>query len=107
MLTGHYVFRQVMDYLPLQVFGRCVKRYQGNRKVREFSCLDQFQCMAFAATDSVGELDAYNLRFSGSATGMRYYVNTNSVIDATGQGISFFPGNSAGTTLAGGNIALD
>jgi hypothetical protein len=48
MLTGHYVFRQVMDYLPLQVFGRCVKRYQGNRKVQEFSCLDQFQCMAFA-----------------------------------------------------------
>jgi Domain of unknown function (DUF4372)/Transposase DDE domain len=48
MLTGQYVFRQVIDHLPLQIFGRCVKRYQGDRKVKDFSCMDQFQCMAFA-----------------------------------------------------------
>lgn len=29
-------------------FHKCVDRYQGNRKIRSFSCLDQFLCMAFA-----------------------------------------------------------
>jgi len=37
-----------MDYLPLDEFRKCVKRYQGNYKVKSFSCLDQFLCMAFA-----------------------------------------------------------
>ena len=29
-------------------FRRCVKRYRGNYKLKSFSCLDQFLCMAFA-----------------------------------------------------------
>ncbi len=29
-------------------FRKCVKRYRGNYKVKTFSCLDQFLCMAFA-----------------------------------------------------------
>ena len=42
------VFAQVMDLLPLQKFRKCVKRYRGDYRVRKFSCLDQFLCMAFA-----------------------------------------------------------
>ena len=42
------VFSQVMDYLPMPAFRRCVARYQGNRKVQSFTCLDQFLCLAFA-----------------------------------------------------------
>jgi hypothetical protein len=37
-----------MDFLPLAEFRRCVARYQGEYKVRGFSCLDQFLCLAFA-----------------------------------------------------------
>ena len=37
-----------MDFLPLSEFRRCVARYQGDYKVRGFSCLDQFLCRAFA-----------------------------------------------------------
>jgi hypothetical protein len=37
-----------MDFLPLSEFRRCVARYQGDYKVRGFSCLDQFLCLAFA-----------------------------------------------------------
>ena len=48
MYTGKTVFSQVMDYLPLHAFRRCVKRYGGNRYIKTFSCLDQFYCMAFA-----------------------------------------------------------
>jgi len=42
------VFAQVMDFLPMHAFRRCVERYQGNHKVQSFKCLDQFFCMAFA-----------------------------------------------------------
>jgi hypothetical protein len=46
--TGQTVFSQVMNFLPLHTFRRCVNRYGGDRNVRAFTCLDQFLCMAFA-----------------------------------------------------------
>ena len=48
MNTGRIVFSQVMDFLPLREFRKCVKRYRGNYKVQKFSCMNQFLCMAFA-----------------------------------------------------------
>ena len=48
MNTGKTIFAQVMDFLPLDEFRKCVKRYQGNYKIKNFSCLDQFLSMAFA-----------------------------------------------------------
>jgi len=42
------VFSQVMDYLPMHEFRRCVNRYRGNYQVKSFSCWDQYLCMAFA-----------------------------------------------------------
>ena len=48
MYTGKLVFSQVMEHLPLHVFHQCVDRYCGNFKVKEFTCLDQYFCMAFA-----------------------------------------------------------
>ncbi|MEJ2024142.1 MAG: IS4 family transposase [Deltaproteobacteria bacterium] len=48
MNSGRTVFSQLMDFLPKYDFTRCVNRYRGNHRVRSFSCLDQFRCMAFA-----------------------------------------------------------
>ncbi len=48
MNTGKLVFAQVMSHLPLTTFRRCVARYDGEHKVKHFTCLDQFLCMAFA-----------------------------------------------------------
>jgi len=42
------IFSQVMDFLPLPQFRKCVARYDGEHKVQRFSCLDQLLCMAFA-----------------------------------------------------------
>ncbi len=42
------MFAQLMQHLPLTTFRRCVTRYRGEFKVKSFSCLDQFLCMAFA-----------------------------------------------------------
>jgi len=48
MYSGKMVFAQVAEFLPMYEFQKCVQRYRGNYKVKDFSCLDQFLCMAFA-----------------------------------------------------------
>jgi hypothetical protein len=48
MNQGKLVFAQIVDHLPLTTFRRCVARYGGEHKVKHFSCLDQYLCMAFA-----------------------------------------------------------
>jgi hypothetical protein len=48
MFAGKLVFAQVMDHLPLHTFRRYVARHRGEHKVKRFSCLDQYLCMAFA-----------------------------------------------------------
>lgn len=37
-----------MDFLPRDNFHRCVQRYNGDHKIKTFSCLDQYLCMVFA-----------------------------------------------------------
>ena len=48
MPTGRIVFSQLMDFVPRHQFNKCVLRYRGNYRARQFKCYDQFLCMAFA-----------------------------------------------------------
>ena len=48
MHHGKLVFAQLMDYLPLHTFRRCVAKYPSQYPTLKFSHLDQFLCMAFA-----------------------------------------------------------
>lgn len=48
MYDGQIVFAQLMAFVPRRPFDTCIRRYQGQRRVRRFSCRDQFLCMAFA-----------------------------------------------------------
>lgn len=48
MLDGRLVFAQLMDFLPVRDFTACVAKYRGQRRMRGFSCRDQFLCLAFA-----------------------------------------------------------
>jgi len=48
MHTGKLVFAQLTEYLPLSTFRRCVARYAGEHKIKRFTCLEQFLCLAFA-----------------------------------------------------------
>ncbi len=41
------VFSQLMDFASDDIFKRCVERYNGNFKKKDFSCWKQFLCMAF------------------------------------------------------------
>ncbi len=48
MDTGKTIFAQLMEFLPVYEFQKCVQRYNGHYKVKHFSCWSQFLCMAFA-----------------------------------------------------------
>lgn len=55
---------------------------------------------AYATTQSYLEL--HSNTFSGSATGVRYNSDLNSVIYTAGGGATYFPGNTSGATATGG-----
>ncbi|HEY1686055.1 MAG TPA: IS4 family transposase [Tepidisphaeraceae bacterium] len=48
MHKGRFIFAQLLDLLSRYELAQCVDRYQGNRRVRTFSCWDQFLVMLFA-----------------------------------------------------------
>jgi hypothetical protein len=48
MNQGRTVFLQLISFLPDREFRRCVERYQGDSRLRGFSCWDQYLSMAFA-----------------------------------------------------------
>jgi hypothetical protein len=48
MNYGRTVFTQLIGFLPDRDFRRCVARYSGDSRLREFSCWDQYLTMAFA-----------------------------------------------------------
>ena len=48
MNQGSTVFAQILDFLPKRQFRRYVAKYNGNHRLRSFTCFDQYLCMAFA-----------------------------------------------------------
>jgi hypothetical protein len=48
MYEGRTVFSQLLDHLPRHTFRRLVARHGGDRRVRSFTCWDQFLAMFFA-----------------------------------------------------------
>lgn len=48
MNNGRPVFAQIVSQIHLEVFQRCVRRFIDNPQRLDFSCWDQFLCMAFA-----------------------------------------------------------
>jgi len=47
MNEGKYVFAQINSFIRKHEFNKCVARYNGNHKVKEFTCWYQFLCMSF------------------------------------------------------------
>ncbi len=90
MNTGKTIFSQVMEFLPLYEFHKCVARYHGDYKVLSFSCMDQFLCMAFAQLtyrESLRDIESC-LRFMQSKLyhmGIRGQVSRNTLANANNQ----------------------
>jgi len=60
MSAGKLIFSQLTDWIHPEQFRRCVNRYDGNRKVYNFPCWDQFLAMTFAQVtyrDSLADIE--------------------------------------------------
>jgi len=90
MYDGQIVFSQLMEFVPRRSFDTCVRHYQGERRVRSFSCRDQFLCMAFAQLtyrESLRDIETC-LRAMGSKlyhAGFRSRVSRSTLADANEQ----------------------
>lgn len=49
---GKYIFAQLTDFLPCIVFDRIVKKHNGNKYIRSFTCWNQMLCMVFVLLTS-------------------------------------------------------
>ena len=47
MNKGKYVFAQIMELIHPEEFDRCVSKYNGNYRMRQFSCWHQFLSLSF------------------------------------------------------------
>ena len=77
MNLGKLVFAQITEHLPLTTFRRCVARYGGHHKVKTFSCLNQYLCMAFAQLtyrESLRDIEAC----LGAQAGKLYHMGIKS-----------------------------
>jgi len=80
MNEGRTVFSQLISFLPDREFRRCVERYDGDARLRGFSCWEQFLAMAFAQLtyrESLRDIEAclgavggklYHMGFRGRVT---------------------------------------
>ena len=87
MNTGKTVFSQIMEFLPWRTFQRRVQRYKGNYRVKNFSCSDQFLCMAFAQLtfrESLRDIEAClrSLKNKLYHIGIRGKVSRSTLADA-------------------------
>jgi len=48
MNTGRTILSQLLDFVPKYEFDKCVDKYNGNHRVKTFTCWEQFIVMAFA-----------------------------------------------------------
>ena len=79
MNKGSTVFAQVLDFLPMHQFRRCVERYQGNYRVRSFTCFDQYLCMAFAQITyrkSLRDIECWLRAMDKSSTTLAFVVKS-------------------------------
>ena len=87
MNRGQRVFAQVTQHVPLTTVRRCVARYGGAHKVKSFSCLEQYLCMAVAQLtyrESVRDIEAGLRAQAGTLyhRGIKSRVSRSTLADA-------------------------
>jgi Domain of unknown function (DUF4372)/Transposase DDE domain len=87
MNVGRTVFAQLIEYLPSKEFQKCVARYDGDSRLRGFSCWDQLLAMSFAQLtyrESLRDIEACLRSMSGKLyhMGLRGKVARSTLGDA-------------------------
>jgi len=79
MHEGKMIFSQVMAMLPWWRFRTCVKRYQGDHKVKSFSCREFFLVMVFTQITGRESLSSTALCLNALPS-QRYHLGIRSKI---------------------------
>jgi len=87
MNQGKTVFAQLMSMIPEYEFDKCVDRYNGNHRVRQFTCRDHFYVMSFAQLtqrDSLRDIENCLKAVSGKLyhCGIKHAVPRNTLAKA-------------------------
>ena len=90
MYTERMVFSQVMDFFPYRRFATCVRRYEGDKGVRTFSCRDQLLCLIFAQLtyrESLRDIESCLRGFQSKLfhVGIRNQVSRSTLAEANEQ----------------------
>lgn len=79
MNQGKYIFSQVMSFIDHNDFLACVNRYNGDYKVKDFSCWKQFLCMAFGQLTHRESLSDAIICLSANTTKL-YHIGIGKII---------------------------
>lgn len=87
MHRGRFIFSQLLDLVSRYDFNKCVDRYGGNRRIRRFSCWDQFLVLLFAQLtyrDSLRDIESCLRAFPKQLyhLGVRGGVSRSTLADA-------------------------
>ena len=87
MPKGSTVFAQIMSLIPRRQFNNCVARYNGDYRIRNFSCYDQFLVMStaqYANKNSLRDIEASLTAISHKLyhSGISYAVPRNTLAKA-------------------------
>src|SRR5947209_1010688 len=82
MNQGKYVFSQIMSLISYKSFIKCVNRYNGDYKTKQFTCWKQFLCMAFGQLTHRESLSDTILCLTANATKL-YHLGIGEVISKT------------------------
>jgi hypothetical protein len=92
MNIGKTIFSQLIELIPRHEFNKCVQRYNGHYKVKDFSCWDQYLSMTYAQLTyreslrdiqeslSAGQNKLYHMGFRGRVR-RNTLANANAVRD--------------------------
>ncbi|MBZ9728061.1 DUF4372 domain-containing protein, partial [Salegentibacter sp. JZCK2] len=87
MNTGRTILSQVLDFISKYEFDKCVAKYNGNYRVRSFTCWEQFIVMMFAQftyRESLRDIESCLAAISGKLyhSGVKSKVKRSTLSDA-------------------------
>ncbi|WP_321438796.1 DUF4372 domain-containing protein [uncultured Bacteroides sp.] len=87
MNTGKTVFAQLMSFIPEYELKKCIDRYKGGYRVRNFTCREHFNAMSFVqltGRESLRDIESYLIAFSSKLyhSGIKTQVSKSTLADA-------------------------
>ena len=56
MFQGKYIFSQIVEFIPRREFNQFIERYNGNNRIKNLDCRDQFLALIFGQLTNLHSL---------------------------------------------------